>query len=49
MNGRSLRIRLLLGDFERGSLPYDLLCLLLLVIVFAVPPSWWSDPMMARP
>jgi len=41
--------RLLLWDYERGSLPYDVLYLVLFAIVFAVPPAWWGDPMMARP
>ena len=49
MSGLSPRARLLLWDYERGSLPYDLLCLVLLVVVVAVPTAWWGDPMMARP
>ena len=49
MSGLSRRARLLLWDYERGSLPYDLLCLVMLIIVVAVPPAWWGDPMMARP
>jgi hypothetical protein len=49
VNGLSPRARLLLWDHARGSVPYDLLCLFLLVVVFAVPPTWWGDPMWARP
>jgi hypothetical protein len=49
VSGLSRRARLLLWDYERGSLPYDLLCLVMLIIVVAVPPAWWGDPMMARP
>jgi len=49
VSGLSPRARLLLWDYERGSVPYDGLCLLLLILVFAVPPAWWGDPMMARP
>ena len=49
MNGLSPRARLLLWDYERGSVPYDLLCLLLVILVFAMPPAWWGDPMGARP
>ena len=49
MSGLSRRARLLLWDHERGSLPYDLLCLALLIVVVAVPAAWWGDPMMARP
>jgi hypothetical protein len=41
--------RLLLWDYDRGSWPYDMLCLLLLLILFATPPGWWSDPMWVRP
>jgi hypothetical protein len=45
----SPRARRLLWDYARGSLAYDLLCLLLFSAVFAVPPSWWGDPMWVRP
>ena len=48
-SGLSPRARLLLWDYERGSVPYDLLCLLLVILVFAMPPAWWGDPMRARP
>ena len=41
--------RMLLWDFERGSLAYDLLCLFLLLLLLAVPGTWWGDPMIARP
>ncbi len=36
--------RLLLWDFDRGSLPYDLVCLLLLILLLLIQPSWLSDP-----
>lgn len=39
--------RALLWDFERGSWPYDVLCLLLLALLLAMPPSWLGDPMAA--
>jgi hypothetical protein len=39
--------RLLLWDYGRGSLPYDVLCVMLLVFIFLVPPSWLADPMVA--
>jgi hypothetical protein len=45
----SLRARILLWDFERGALAYDLLCLFLALVLLAVPASWWSDPMIGRP
>jgi hypothetical protein len=38
-------VRLLLWDFERGTLPYELACLLVLVLLLAVPPEWWGDPL----
>jgi hypothetical protein len=38
--------RLLLWDFPRGSLPYDLVVLALLALLFLVPGSFWGDPMM---
>lgn len=46
MNG--LR-RLLLWDYERGSLAYELVCLLLLVLIAAVESAWLGDPMAVRP
>ena len=49
MSGLSSRARLLLWDYERGSVPYEVLCFVLLILVLAVPPAWWGDPMMARP
>jgi hypothetical protein len=45
----SLRARILLWDFERGSLAYDLLCLFLVLLLVAVPAAWWGDPMITRP
>ena len=39
--------RLLLWDYGRGSLPYDVFCVLLLVLIFLVPPSWLGDPLAA--
>jgi len=41
--------RLLLWDFERGSLAYDLLCLLLVLFLFFASPSWLADPMVTWP
>ena len=42
-------MRLLLWAYERGSLPYDLLCLALLSFLFLVPPGWLGDPMRIVP
>ena len=47
--GLSPRARLLLWDFSRGSLAYDLLLLAVLIVLFAVPASWWNDPMRGWP
>ncbi len=41
--------RMLLWDYERGSLLYDIVCLLLLLFIVAVPASWLSDPMAVWP
>ena len=41
--------RLLLWDYGRGSLPYDVLCVLLILVVLLVSPSWLGDPLVARP
>ncbi|HUG54227.1 MAG TPA: hypothetical protein VMR21_11525 [Vicinamibacteria bacterium] len=37
--------RLLLWDYDRGSLPYDMLCVLMLLFLLAVPPEWLRDPL----
>lgn len=42
-------VRLLLWDYERGSLPYELLCLFLLLVLLLVPGGWWRDPMVTWP
>lgn len=41
--------RLLLWSYERGSLAYDLLCLVVLLFLLLVPRSWLADPMAVRP
>ena len=40
--------RLLLWDYDRGSLPYDLLVAALILVLLAVPAAWWGDPLVAR-
>jgi hypothetical protein len=40
--------RLLLWDYERGSLPYDLVCLIVLLLLLLLPPHWLGDPMIPR-
>jgi hypothetical protein len=37
--------RVLLWDFERGGLAYDLLIVLMAAVVFLVPESVWHDPL----
>jgi hypothetical protein len=44
----SLRARILLWDFDRGSLAYDLLCVFLVLLLLLVPAAWWADPMVPR-
>jgi hypothetical protein len=39
--------RLLLWDYERGSLAYDLACLVILAVLFLVPAGFWRDPLAA--
>ena len=48
-NNLSPRARLLLWDYTRGSLPYDVLCVLLLLLLMLIPPGVLGDPMVARP
>ena len=49
MDTLSRSARLLLWDYARGSLPYDLLCVLLLLIMVLIPPALLGDPMVVRP
>jgi hypothetical protein len=41
----SATARLWLWDYPRGSLPYDLVVLLLLALLFLTPAGFWGDPM----
>jgi len=41
--------RLLLWNFERGSLPYDIVCLLVLLLIAVTRSSWLGDPMVVHP
>jgi hypothetical protein len=45
----SPRARLLLWDYTRGSLAYDVLCVLLLLLLLLIPPGWLGDPMVVHP
>ena len=42
----SAAARLLLWDYPRGSLPYDVVVLVLLAMLLLVPAGFWGDPMM---
>ena len=37
--------QLLLWAYDRGSVPFDLLCFVLAVILFVVPARFWGDPL----
>ena len=37
--------RVLIWDFERGGLAYDVLCLLVLLFLLAAPEPWLADPL----
>ena len=44
----SLGARVLLWDYDRGSLAYDVLCAFLVLLLLLVPAAWWGDPMLPR-
>ncbi len=41
-------VRLLLWDYPRGSLAYDLALLVVSTIVLLVPGAFWGDPLWSR-
>jgi hypothetical protein len=45
---RSELVRLLLWDYARGSLAYDLAFLLVVLLLMLVPAGFWGDPLRAR-
>jgi hypothetical protein len=47
VSGLSGRARLLLWDYERGSVPYDVLVLLMAALVFLIPDGMLLDPLRA--
>ena len=49
MDNLSPSARFLLWDYARGSLPYDVLCVLLLLLMALIPPGVLGDPMAAWP
>ena len=38
-------VRFLLWDYERGSLPYEIAVLLVLLAILVVPGALWGDPL----
>jgi hypothetical protein len=42
---RSAGVRLLLWDYARGSLAYDLAFAVVLILVLLVPGEFWGDPL----
>ncbi len=40
--------RLLLWDYARGSLAYDVALLLVVLLVLLVPAGFWGDPLWVR-
>ena len=42
------RARFLLWDYPRGSVAYDVVCVVLLLLLILVPAAWWHDPMVPR-
>jgi hypothetical protein len=45
---RSELVRLLLWDYGRGSLAYDLAFLIVSLLVLLVPGGFWGDPLRSR-
>ncbi len=41
-------VRILLWDYARGSVAYDLAFVVVLLIVLLVPGSFWGDPLCGR-
>jgi hypothetical protein len=41
--------RLLLWDYDRGTLAYELFCLVLLLLLLLSPAGFWGDPMAFAP
>ena len=38
-------VRFLLWDYERGSLPYEIAVVLVLLALVLVPGTFWGDPL----
>jgi hypothetical protein len=42
---RSATVRLLLWDYARGSLAYDLAFVVVVLLILLVPGGFWGDPL----
>ena len=42
---RSEAVRLLLWDYARGSLAYDLAFVVVVLLILLVPGGFWGDPL----
>jgi hypothetical protein len=42
---RSATVRLLLWDYARGSLPYDVAFAVVVALMLLVPGDFWGDPL----
>jgi hypothetical protein len=42
---RSATVRLLLWDYARGSLPYDVAFAVVVALILLVPGDFWGDPL----
>lgn len=49
MSRLSATARLVLWDYQRGSLAYDIVCFLILLLLLLTPGAWLADPMTALP
>ena len=45
---RSELVRLLLWDYARGSLAYDVAFVVVALLVVLVPGGFWGDPLLPR-
>jgi hypothetical protein len=45
---RGASVRLLLWDYARGSVAYDVAFVVVILLVLLVPGSFWGDPLWQR-
>jgi len=46
---RPLTYKVFIWTYERGTLPYDIICILILAFIFIVPPSCFHKQQSAVP